>query len=319
MAVQTSNSIINELYAECSDDPGNRYWVYDTLGEGAFGKVVKADDTKRRNEKVAIKIIREEVLAKNSTLILNEVRIHRLCRHPNIVQFHAVHHIPGNVWIVMECVDGIEANKLKRKANLDPSILAFITKEVLIALDYLHSRRKIIHRDIKPANILISQHGHVKVADLGLSVEEKQKTKQMGIGSPVYIAPDVLRSPNYSFTVDIWSLGISVFVLAERRYPYRNLTKDKAQLYNIIKNNDHTPSISSHHPQHMQAFVNSCLAEENSRPTAKQLLSHPWIRSSSTRSDMGNLVRNIYYGNQSSKIESQIDYYARITLPTCKM
>ena len=314
MAVETYNRDLQLLLNFSNGDPGDRFWYYDVLGEGSFGKVVKGEDSELRRQRVAIKIIREEVLMTDTSLILNEVRNQRVCWHPNIVMHYGVFDFPGELWMVLEYVNGMDAEQLVSNTNLQPPTIAFIVKKVLLALNYLHTK-EILHRDIKPANLLISYDGQVKVADFGLSIKASEK-KALGAGTASFLAPDTLRSPNYSFPVDIWALGISIYVFAERKYPYDHICKTKNQKYAIIENNRHTPRLSHHQPQHMRDFVSHCLQEENRRPAANQLLAHPWLCSSCTENEMACLMQKIRTGDQSpDDTDNYINYYSGITLP----
>ena len=324
MAAATPNPALAKLLALSEGDPGNRYWQYDSLGEGSFGKVVKAvdntNDTKNNKNKhggtVAIKIIKDDVLMKKTNWLITEVNNHKLCNHPNIVRFYDLHHFSNTVWMVMECVNGMDAYNLMLKTVIKPPAIAYIARQVLHALEYLHTSLKLLHRDIKPANLLISNDGHVKVADFGLSIKDCE-TKKIGVGTQTYLAPEMLRGPNYSCPIDVWALGICIFVLAERQFPYTDKSRTRNEKYDLIKENKHTPIMSQHHPQHMRSFVFYCLKEENCRPSAKKLLTHPWISTSCTRTDMASVIHVAANGQQICK-DNHLDYYAGITLPSCK-
>ena len=305
---------LHKILAESRGDPGNRYWPYDVLGEGAFGKVMVATDTHEHGKRVAIKSLHKEAITKESDLILGEIRNHKLCKHPNIVEFHKLYHFHGTFWMVMECVDGMDALDLMRKSTLPPESIAFISKEVLQALLYMHETLNIIHRDVKPPNVLVSFQGDIKLADFGVSIRASEE-KKLGVGTRIFLAPETLRSTDYSFLVDIWSLGISVYVLAERKSPYSGLVKDGFEKYDLIKKNEHTPIISSAHPQNMRNFVHHCLLEVNKRPTAKRLLTHPWLSTSYTRNQMACLIQSI---NKKPMQDNYMDYYMGVILPQCK-
>jgi serine/threonine protein kinase len=171
--------------------------------------------------------------------------------------------------------------------------IAYITKGVVGALAFMHSELNIIHCDIKPENILISQAGQVKVADLGLSCKNSDQDKGHGKGTLHYMAPEVVNSGQYSYEVDIWSVGITVFALAEGALPYYRVARDNDELRTIISKSVHTPKLPKRYPEIMRFFVQCCLLHESSRPAAKQLLTHPWLLNACSQEDMAHLMKLI--------------------------
>jgi serine/threonine protein kinase len=102
--------------------------------------------------------------------------------------------------------------------------ISIILREILLGIEYLHSTGKI-HRDIKPANILLTDKGEVKIADFGVSAElsKTDTNRESFVGTPYWMAPEMLCSKKYNQKVDIWALGITGINLATGRVPYQDI------------------------------------------------------------------------------------------------
>lgn len=144
---------------------------------------------------------------KSADSIVKELTIHGDLKHENLVRAHKAGLLQDEqcVFLVMEyCEQGTLANHIGRLKSIE--IKARLMLEIALGVEYMHNTKSVIHRDLKPDNILIKDNT-CKIADYGLS-KKVQSYAQTKLGTPIYIAPELLLSDKYDFSVDIWSLGI---------------------------------------------------------------------------------------------------------------
>lgn len=205
-----------------------KYKVIKRCGLGAFAVVVLAYDTKLQT-KVAIKVYNRKAIIENNMMayIENEVRLHQRMDHPNIVKIQEVIYDQDNIMIVMDyCRNGDLVNILARGISFTPSEQISIFRQLVDAINYLHSRG-ICVRDIKPENILFDDDFKPILIDFGLARENGYKMKTF-CGTQLYIAPEVISSDSYNaFEADIWSLGVTMHILCTSKFPWENLNDAK--------------------------------------------------------------------------------------------
>ena len=217
--------------------------------------------------------------AKNERLLLNETRLMASMDHPNIVQFGAAYRVDQSLWLIMELMEGGSLTNIATYCDCQEPHIAYFAREILQALAYMHSQNKI-HRDIKTDNVLLTNDGHVKLGDFGYTaqLEYSSQNRKSIVGTPYWMAPELIRSQPYSFPVDIWSLGILCRELAEGEPPYVEVPPMRA-LFLIVSQG--IPPISDRErrsPEFLD-FVESCLKSDPSkRPTAEELLKHPFLK-----------------------------------------
>jgi len=215
-----------EAAAPSGQQLGN-YTLVKKIGEGGMGTVYEAVQA-GINRRVALKVL-SPTLVKNPTFLerfRREARAAGSLNHPNMVTVYESGEVQGHHYLAMEFVEGETLRtRLKRVGKLPVDEALGIVRSVAEALDYAWNHGKIIHRDVKPDNIMLTQEGHVKLADLGLAKSTEEDTTVTtvgsGIGTPAYISPEQSQSAGeVDCRADIYSLGITLFQLVTGRLPF---------------------------------------------------------------------------------------------------
>nr|MBP6297832.1 protein kinase [Anaerolineae bacterium] len=208
---------------------GGRYRIEETIGQGGMGIVYRATDL-RTDATVAIKQLRREATNAKPELIdrfLREASALRDLNHPNIVRSYETILDAGEHYIVMDFIDGSDLGDfLRRYGRIPVAQTARIGLEVADALTRAHYL-KIIHRDLKPANVLIQTDGTPKLTDFGVayfSGRERVTDTAIALGTPQYMAPEMLRGEPPDARADIWSLGVILFELLTGTHPFGGAT-----------------------------------------------------------------------------------------------
>ncbi|GAA5913713.1 hypothetical protein JCM8208_003863 [Rhodotorula glutinis] len=269
-------------------DPSKEYQLQEKLGVGSFGVVYKAIHLPS-SRPVAIKIIDLENSDDDIAEIQLEISHLADCDSQWVTRYYGSFLGGWKLWIVMEYLAGGSCLDLLKPGPFSEAHIAIICRELLLGLEYLHHENKI-HRDIKAANVLMSASGSVKLADFGVAA---QLTATLGrrntfVGTPYWMAPEVIRQAGYDSKADLWSLGITAIELARGEPPLAEYHPMRV-LFLIPK--ARPPSLEGNFSEAFKDFVALCLIKDpNERPTAKELLQHRFVKYARRTSQLAELI-----------------------------
>ncbi|GAB4815162.1 hypothetical protein N2152v2_002208 [Parachlorella kessleri] len=262
----------------------DKYRLGEELGRGAYGVVYRGMDM-RTGTHVAIKQLSLDRIPQDSLQgIMNEVELLKNLNHKNIVKYLGSCRTKTHLYIILEYMENGALSTIIRANKFGPfpeSLVAVYIQQVLQGLAYLHEQG-VVHRDIKGANILTTKEGLVKLADFGVAAKlgELEAERSAGreaapVGTPYWMAPEVVELKSVTTAADIWSVGCLAIELLTGNPPYYDLQPMSA-LYNIVQ--DPHPPLPPDISMGMEDFLRKCFQKDPSgRPSARQLLQHSWI------------------------------------------
>ncbi|PKU75336.1 MAP3K epsilon protein kinase 1-like [Dendrobium catenatum] len=278
----------------------DKYMLGDEIGKGAYGRVYKGLDLEN-GDFVAIKQVSlENISQEDLNIIMQEIDLLKNLNHKNIVKYLGSLKTKTHLHIILEYVEnGSLANIIKpnKFGPFPESLVAVYISQVLEGLVYLHEQG-VIHRDIKGANILTTKEGLVKLADFGVATKlnEADLNTHSVVGTPYWMAPEVIEMSGVCAASDIWSVGCTVIELLTCVPPYYELQPMPA-LFRIVQ--DPHPPIPEGLSTDITDFLRQCFKKDAlQRPDARTLLQHPWIQNSkralqSSLREIGGSLKNI--------------------------
>ena len=257
--------------------PGLKY--LETIDHGAFGTVLHVLDL-ASNEDMAVKVINKNSLSSINKM-KEEISILRKLNHPNIVKFFGYTETNNQLLIKMEYIKfGTLKFWIKQKEKISEEESSIILSKVLSAIEYLHSKQ-ITHRDIKPENIMLSKKNDlesIKIIDFGLSTQSYELLINNDYcGTYIYMAPELIEKKLYFSSVDIWSIGILMYILLNKgKHPFYSKGDTEEEIARKIKEGkiNFNEKIS---PMAKHLIMKLLEPNPSWRYTASQAMKHPWI------------------------------------------
>ncbi|XP_044633605.1 serine/threonine-protein kinase 10 isoform X1 [Equus asinus] len=277
-------------------DPNEVWEIVGELGDGAFGKVYKAKN-KETGALAAAKVIETKSEEELEDYIV-EIEILATCDHPYIVKLLGAYFYDGKLWIMIEFCPGgaVDAIMLELDRGLTEPQIQVVCRQMLEALNFLHGKR-IIHRDLKAGNVLMTLEGDIRLADFGVSAKNLKTLQKRDsfIGTPYWMAPEVvmcetMKDTPYDYKADIWSLGITLIEMAQIEPPHHELNPMRV-LLKIAKSDPPTLLTPSKWSLEFRDFLKTALDKNpETRPSAAQLLEHPFVSSVTSNKALRELV-----------------------------
>ena len=264
-------------------DPKTVFIKLKVIGKGGFGTVSQIAHIPSMTI-LAGKLINSNLVNESSKLELeHEIQLMREVDSPYTVRYYGSVAYEGTLMILMEYCDKGSLRDIldKREQVLSEDQISLVMHDLLMGLNLIHKKHRIVHRDIKAANLLLTSKGDIKIADFGVSrrFEASGTCHTMSmVGTPYWMAPEVISGISYSFPADIWSVGVTAIELAEGSPPYVEFAPTKAMIEIAVKGFPGYRFPTMHSPEFCD-FVSHCLeTNPNNRWTIDELLEHQFIK-----------------------------------------
>uniref|UniRef100_A0A8C4FFS6 Serine/threonine-protein kinase n=1 Tax=Dicentrarchus labrax TaxID=13489 RepID=A0A8C4FFS6_DICLA len=287
ISISVSNSQIQE-----NVDISSVYQIFadEVLGSGQFG-IVYGGKHRKTGRDVAIKIIdKMRFPTKQESQLRNEVAILQNLHHPGIVNLECMFETPEQVFVVMEKLHGdmLEMILSSEKSRLPERLTKFLVTQILEALRHLHFKN-VVHCDLKPENVLLASaepFPQVKLCDFGFAriIGEKSFRRSV-VGTPAYLAPEVLRSKGYNRSLDMWSVGVIIYVSLSGTFPFNEDEDINDQIQNAAFM--YPPNPWKEISEEATDLINNLLqVKMRKRYSVDKSLSHPWLQDYQTWLDL---------------------------------
>ncbi|XP_015182209.1 PREDICTED: serine/threonine-protein kinase D3 isoform X2 [Polistes dominula] len=282
-------------------DMSQLYQIFpdEVLGSGQFG-IVYGGVHRKSGRAVAIKVIDKlRFPTKQEAQLKNEVAILQNLSHSGVVNLERMFETPERIFVVMEKLKGdmLEMILNSEMGRLSERITKFLITQILVALKHLHSKN-IVHCDLKPENVLLSSDNEftqVKLCDFGFAriIGEKSFRRSV-VGTPAYLAPEVLRNKGYNRSLDMWSVGVIIYVSLSGTFPFNEEEDINEQIQNAAFMYPPTPwkEISS---DAIDLINNLLQVKQRKRYTVDKSLQHVWLQDYQTWCDLRELENKVGY------------------------
>ena len=253
------------------------YEIMEIIGTGSSSLVYLARH-KVTNLLVAIKMIRKNYDDKSEiTRIWREISLMKQVHHPFIAELFEIIDTKDYVYLVMENAErGNIFNLINQTGGFDENSAKKYFIEIILALDYLHTKKYIMHRDLKAENVLVDKYGNVRLIDFGLSnvFSKNEPNLKTVCGSPAYAAPEMITGANYTKAADIWSAGVVLFAMVAGKLPFDD-ENVQTTLQKVVYSDAEYPS---HMSRSLVDLLKRILVKDPlKRLTISQIMHHPWI------------------------------------------
>lgn len=272
---------MEELHENYPGEITEKYHIRQVVGDGNFA-VVRVCYSRQTRKEFAVKIIDKAKCQGKEHMIESEIAILSAVQHPNIIQLHEVFDFPTEKYLVMEFVAGGDLfDAIAADIKYSETVARDMIKDLANALQYLHDRM-VCHRDIKPENLLVIDHHttkSLKLADFGLAVAVREPLFTV-CGTPTYVAPEILAETGYGVKVDVWAIGVIMYILLCGYPPFSSRTNNQEELFDQILSGlfeFNSPDWDEVSYPAKELISWSLVVDPLQRYSAKEILQHPWI------------------------------------------
>ncbi|KAF7664900.1 hypothetical protein LDENG_00160760 [Lucifuga dentata] len=282
------------------------YDIGRVVGDGNFA-VVRECRHRVNGQTLAVKIIERSKLIGREHMMQNELSLLGSLRHPRVVQLFTYHHTHTHSYLVMEFVSGGDLfEAIAEQGKFPEAEAGLMVSDVSEALSYIHGK-SIVHRDLKPENLLIEHtadgSSRLKLGDFGLAMVVTEPVFTI-CGTPTYVAPEILAETGYGIGVDVWALGVILYILLCGFPPFRSRDRDQEELFQLIKQaqlhflSPYWDPIS----EDARGLVRALLQPDPTvRLSAEQTLLHPWVKAMASVCRQGALTDKAQKNTDSTR------------------
>lgn len=271
---------LNALH-RCAGAEFDRFYRRErSIGKGHFSSVYLASD-RSTGDKFAVKVIKRDKndLEKSKKFIRREVKVLSVTNHVNLVKAVDFFSAGGKPHIVLEYISGGSLRDfIRRRKRLSENDARPVLRGILQGVLYLHSNN-IVHRDLKPENILMVRPNYPKITDFGLATfRNEDKHIHSVVGTPSYVAPEVIRNVPYGPPADVWSCGVMLYFMFAGERPFTGDSREDIKRA-VLKGDLKFPSqLFANSSPELKHLINSMLNyDQNHRITAQEALRHRWL------------------------------------------